>query len=352
MLWVDKYRPKALDAVDYHEKQAERLKKLAAAGDLPHLLFYGPNGAGKKTRIMGLLRAVYGAGADKLRLEHRSFKPPTRSTTVDLTTIASNYHIEINPGDAGIYDRFVVQEVIKEMAAFKPLEGGHQFKVVLLTEVDRLTKEAQHALRRTMEKYTASCRLILCCNSPSKVIDPVQSRCLGIRVPAPSTPAVMGVLESVAAKEGVTLPKPLAARIAGHSRGNMRRALLMFEACHIASAGSLSPDATIQMPDWEMFIAALAARIMADQTPMALKGVREGLYELLINCIPADTIIMTLAAGIRDKLPPQHRAEVASWAAYYEHRLNTGSKEILHLEGFAAKMMMLAKGAAMRRGGR
>ena len=61
--------------------------------------------------------------------------------------MASNFHIEVNPGDAGIYDRYVVQELIKEMAAYAPLTAaeGKAFKVVLLSEVDRLSKEAPPA---------------------------------------------------------------------------------------------------------------------------------------------------------------------------------------------------------------
>ncbi|PNH06528.1 putative replication factor C subunit 3 [Tetrabaena socialis] len=66
MLWVDKYRPNTFDKFVVHKGVAENLKKLVATGDFPHTLFYGPPGAGKKTLVMALLRAIYGPGVEKV----------------------------------------------------------------------------------------------------------------------------------------------------------------------------------------------------------------------------------------------------------------------------------------------
>ena len=66
------------------------------SGDFPHLLFYGPSGAGKKTRIMCLLRELYGSGVEKLRIEQHNFTTPSKKK-LEISTIASNYHIEVNP---------------------------------------------------------------------------------------------------------------------------------------------------------------------------------------------------------------------------------------------------------------
>jgi len=61
--------------------------------------------------------------------------------------------------------------------------------------VDRLTKEAQQALRRTMEKYMATCRIILCANSIGQVIPAIRSRCLAVRVPAPTHEDIFKILK-------------------------------------------------------------------------------------------------------------------------------------------------------------
>ena len=307
------------------------------------------------------------------RLEHRTFQTPSKKA-IEITTIASNYHIEINGSDAGIYDRFVVQvrrpgspghaaaagyhhrrnaprptphaprptaptsdpsprlspppherrqqELIKEIASSNPLqqtEGAKGFKVVVLMEVDRLTKQAQAALRRTMEKYTGSCRLILYCTNPTKVIEPVRSRCLGIRIPvscvclllggaprhptaalssataaspldhhhytharahacthshtrahlrprhannatlaqAPSHEEICECLQTVARKEGLNLPPVLASRVSQAANRNLRRALLMLEATKV-QAYPFNDDQPIQLPDWELYIAQVS----------------------------------------------------------------------------------------------
>jgi replication factor C subunit 3/5 len=205
MLWVDKYRPTQLSDLDYHDEVSQRLESLAQTpASLPHLFFYGPSGSGKRTRIAALLTALFGPSSQKLKLDQRTFTTPT-GRTVDLHMITSPHHVELSPGDAGNNDRFVIQDVLKELASTKNIRSSvanmdtstdrdqpaaSEIKVVILNQVDRLSKQAQAALRRTMEKYAATCRLILCCDSPSKLIAPLRSRCLGIRVSAPTVDQV------------------------------------------------------------------------------------------------------------------------------------------------------------------
>merc|ERR1712179_201079 len=150
---------------------------------------------------------MYGAGVERLRIEHENFLTPSKKK-IEIITIASNYHIEVNPSDVGIYDRIVIQELIKTTASAQQITtttNDKEFKVVVITDVDQLSKDAQHALRRTMEKYMATCRIILCANSTSKVIPAIQSRCLLVRIPAPTHEEIITVLQNIAKKRKLSI---------------------------------------------------------------------------------------------------------------------------------------------------
>eukprot|EP00993_Chasmostoma_nieuportense_P001763 NODE_2614_length_1136_cov_67.844400_g2494_i0.p1 GENE.NODE_2614_length_1136_cov_67.844400_g2494_i0~~NODE_2614_length_1136_cov_67.844400_g2494_i0.p1 ORF type:complete len:346 (+),score=92.55 NODE_2614_length_1136_cov_67.844400_g2494_i0:65-1102(+) len=341
MLWVDKYRPKELDALDVHTVLTSRLKRLVSNGDCPHLLVFGPSGAGKKTRVMALLRHYFGPGVERLKAEHKTYKA-TESKSVEVSTLSSQHHIEINPSEVGIYDRVVVMTPIKEIAESAPLDTTSKgTKVIILNEVDQLTRSAQQALRRTMEKHMKTCRLILLATTTSKVIAPLRSRCLGVRVPAPTCAEIATVLASVAKKEGLTLPEQLADRIAHSSDRNLRRAILMLESTKVQSY-PFTADQSIVRTDWENYIALIAREMCAEQSPKQILEVRGKLYELLANCIPPDIIFQRLSREL-STLAEGLTAEVAHWAAHYEHRSQLGSKPIFHLEAFVCKFMHLYK---------
>ena len=232
-LLVDKYRPRSLDTLSYHPDLSERLRSLAASGDFPHLLVYGPSGAGKKTRITATLRALYGPGVEKIKIDSRVFQTTT-NRKLEFNIVSSNYHLEITPSDVGNYDRVVVQDLLKEVAQTQQVDiaAKQRFKVVVVNEADHLTRDAQAALRRTMEKYSPNLRLILLADSTSNIIAPIRSRCLLVRVAAPSVEDIAAVLAKVGKDERYRSNATLAMRIAKDSGRNLRRALLMFEAVH------------------------------------------------------------------------------------------------------------------------
>ncbi|KAK6017732.1 hypothetical protein OSTOST_16743, partial [Ostertagia ostertagi] len=284
--------------------------------DFPHLLVHGPSGAGKRTRIHCILRELYGAGAERLHLDKKSLVTPS-NRKIEIDTVSSNYHIEINPGEVGIYDRVVVQDVVKQMAQTSQISSATQksFKVVVLMEADQLTRDAQHALRRTMEKYSMTCRLILCCESLSRIIGPLKSRCMIVRVGAPSD-------EEIVAK----------------SRGNLRRALLSMEAVKRKGV-PIKETEQVPEPEWEIYLRETAELMIKKQNNENILAVRERLYELISRCIQPNLIFLYLLRELLKRCPPSAKREVIEMAALYEHRLTRGQKAIIHLEAFVVAFM-------------
>jgi len=79
---------------------------LAGSDDIPHLILYGPSGAGKKTRVLCLLSEIFGAGVSKVKNETKTFKEG--SITIEINILSSNHHMDMTPSDVGHRDRHVV----------------------------------------------------------------------------------------------------------------------------------------------------------------------------------------------------------------------------------------------------
>ena len=152
-MWAEKYRPKTLDEMVDQKEIVERLKSFVRSRNVPHCIFAGPPGTGKTTAGLCLARDLYGA--------------------------AYREHImELNASDErGIN---VVRETVKTFARVRSI-GEIPFKIMVLDEADNMTSDAQQALRRTMERYTETCRFILIANYSGKIIEPIQSRCAPFR---------------------------------------------------------------------------------------------------------------------------------------------------------------------------
>ena len=136
MLWTEKYRPKKLGDVVGQYNFTIDAESWVEQGNMPNVLLYGIAGVGKTAAGMALANDI-------------------------LKDDVDNNFFEINASD----DRRLetVRNQIKEIASTRKI-GDAPFKIILLDEMDGMTKDAQNALKRIMERYSDNCRFIITCN--------------------------------------------------------------------------------------------------------------------------------------------------------------------------------------------
>ena len=198
-IWTEKYRPKKLDEVAGQEEIIKRLEGFVERKSIPNLLFAGMQGTGKTT---------------------------TAHCLVNELNLKNNF-IELNASDERGIDTIRVK--IKDFARTKPM-GGAEFKIILLDEADALTRDAQQALRRTMENYSETCRFILDCNYSSKIIEPIQSRCVMFRFKPLREEDAKKYLNKIAEGENLRIDEKAAELIFKECKGDLRRATNILQA--------------------------------------------------------------------------------------------------------------------------
>jgi replication factor C small subunit len=200
-IWTEKYRPREFEEMLGHKYIVERTKAFVAAHNMPHLLFAGPAGCGKTTLALIIAKKFFG--------EHWH----------------DNF-LELNASDErGIA---IVRQKIKDFARTKSF--GASFKIIFLDESDALTRDAQQALRRTMEMFTNTCRFILSCNTSSKLIDPIQSRCSVFRFQLLEEKDIRKKIEKIAKQEKLKIDEKAMKALYKVSKGDLRRVTNLLQA--------------------------------------------------------------------------------------------------------------------------
>ena len=315
LLWAEKYRPKSLDEIVNQEEIVRRLKKFVEEKNMPHLLFVGPPGTGKTTAAHALAHDLYGENYRQ-------------------------YMLELNASDERGIE--TIRTKVKEFARSRT-PPGIPFKIVLLDEADNMTADAQQALRRLMEMYTATTRFILIANYPSKIIEPIQSRCAVFRFTPLKKEDVVARLKWICEQEHCQYDEEALETIYEISEGDMRKAINILQAA--AALGKVTVEAVYKV------VGLAHPREIRELIKLALDGqfteARKRLRELMINYGLSGTDVIKQIHreifGPELKLPDEVRVMIADYAGEIQYRLVEGADDEIQLNAFLAWLSMLGR---------
>lgn len=285
----------------------KRLKSYVRTKNLPHLLFSGPPGVGKTAAAISIVKEIFGE------------------------TWRNNF-IELNASDERGID--IIRHKVKDFARMAPL-GEAEFKVIFLDEADALTNDAQSALRRTMERYSATTRFMLSCNYSSKIIEPIQSRCAVYRFKPLSPEAVAKRIGYIAKQEGLEIADGGMKAIEYVAGGDMRRAINALQAA--ALLGEKVDEDTIYRitstarPEEikEFITTALAGDFVA------ARGMLDDL--LLSKGLSGEDVVIQIHRAMMDlEMPDREKVRLIDRIGEIDFRMTEGANERIQLEALLA----------------
>jgi replication factor C subunit 3/5 len=319
----------------FHKKQFKKLKKISEDDGMPHIIFYGNPGSGKKTMINLFLEMIFDKSIYKM---DNSKYTVISSGNIENEVIVkqSDHHLIIEPNNNN-FDRYLIQDIVKVYAKKYPLsifEKNKTFKAVQINHLDNLSYYAQTSLRRTMEIYSKSCRFIMWCYSLSKVIEPLRSRCLCIHVPTQTDDELVKWIFNIASLENIKLDPYVIHKILESSNGNLKKILWKMDLYKYRKRTNNA---------YQISINNLIKEISGTGN---IQQIRDYVYNMMITNISSNTIIKDILNIIllnNNDISNENKMSIIYYASEYEYRLSKSRRDIIHIEAFIDRIMIILK---------
>ena len=149
-------------SLEIHNKVKNKLDFFISKNKIPHIIFYGPSGSGKRTILNKFIKDIYKNDKQKI----------------------NQYVMYVNCAHSkGI--RFIRDEL--KFFAKTNIHNKHNnlFKSIVLFNADKLTIDAQSALRRCIEQFSHTTRFFILVENENRLLKPILSRFCNIYIPYP-----------------------------------------------------------------------------------------------------------------------------------------------------------------------
>jgi len=314
IVWSEKYRPKKLNEIINQKHVIERIKAFVSDKNLPNMIFAGTPGSGKTTTALAIAHELYG---DSWRQNV----------------------LETNASDERGID--TIRNKVKDFARTRSF-GNASFKIIILDEADALTTEAQQALRRTMESFTNTSRFILICNWSSKIIEPIQSRCVMFKFRALDENDQKRYLERIVKEEKLKIDDNAVSAIIYLAEGDLRKVANFLQAS--AALGKKITEEVV----YDVSSHAKPGQVKT-MVEFALKGrfedARKILNDMLLKQgLSGEDVVKEIHKQIYTlDLTNKEKVELIGKVGEYEYRLTQGSNDLIQLEALLAQFLIVAK---------
>jgi replication factor C subunit 3/5 len=332
-LLIDEFTPQHVEDIFFHKDIYTRLKKMSRDGSIPHIVFHGAPGSGKRTMMSLFLKMIYGDTVSKLYSTSYNIAGSGKKTKKEFVQNSSR-HIIINPTGTN-FDKYLVHEIVKRYASTNTYEltvnPYSKFKTIQISNLDNLSHSAQTALRRMIETNANVCRFIMWCDNLGNIIGPLKSRCVCIRVPRPTEIELFRYLTYIAGKKSSDVSISTVKKIVKYSDCDIKRALWCMHHAMLGFDHKTNYDKVIEKMTLNIKLADL----------QNIENIRDDFFHVWITNFTGVRIVKDILCKIlaMTDINDETKTNIIIKTAEIEYNILRSRRVIIHFDHFVVSMM-------------